>query len=38
MDAEYVAAIEVGKEIIWLHRLMEELGNKLENSRLKSDS
>ena len=38
MEAEYVAAIEASKEIIWLQRFMEELGKKQENSRLYSDS
>ena len=33
-EAEYVAATEASKEMIWLQRLMEELGKKHENSRL----
>ena len=37
-EAEYVAAIEASKEMIWLQRFMEELGKKRENSRLYSDS
>ena len=37
-EAEYVAAIEASKEIIWLQRFMEELCKKQENSRLYSDS
>jgi hypothetical protein len=37
-DAEYVAATEASKEIIWLQRLMEELGKKQENNRLYCDS
>jgi hypothetical protein len=32
--AEYVASTKVIKEIIWLHRFMEELGKKKENNRL----
>jgi hypothetical protein len=38
IEAEYVAAIEACKEIIRLHRFMEELGKKQENSRLYCDS
>ena len=38
MEAEYVAATEASKEMIWLQRFMEELGKKQENSRLYSDS
>ena len=34
MEAEYVAATKASKEIIWLHRFMEELGKKKENRRL----
>ena len=34
MEAEYVAAIEASKEIIWLKKLMEELGNKQENNMM----
>ena len=37
-EAEYVAATEASKEMIWLQRFMEELGKKQENSRLYSDS
>ena len=37
MEAEYVVAIEAGKEIIWLHIFMEELSKKQEYSRLYSD-
>ena len=33
---EYVVATEASKEIIWLHRFMEELGNKKENNRFYS--
>ena len=36
--AEYVAATEPGKEMIWLQRFMEELGKKQENSRLYRDN
>ena len=38
MEAEYVATTQASKEMIWLHRFMEELGKKQENSRLYSDS
>jgi hypothetical protein len=37
-EAEYVAATEASKEMIWLQRFMEELGKKKENSRLYCDS
>jgi hypothetical protein len=37
-EAEYVAATESSKEMIWLQRFMEELGKKQENSRLYCDS
>jgi hypothetical protein len=37
-EAEYVAATEASKEMIWLQRFMEELGKKQENSRLYCDS
>jgi hypothetical protein len=33
-EAEYVAATEDSKEMIWLQRFMEELGKKQENNRL----
>jgi hypothetical protein len=36
--AEYVAATEASKEMIWLQRFMEELGKKQENIRLYCDS
>ena len=37
--SEYVVVvIEASKEIIWLHRFMEELGKKRENTRVYSDS
>jgi hypothetical protein len=34
IEADYVAATEASKEMIWLQRFMEELGKKQENSRL----
>ena len=37
-EAEYVAATEASKEMIWLQRFMEELGKERENRRLSSDS
>jgi hypothetical protein len=37
-EAEYVVATEASKEMIWLHRFMEELGKKQENRRLYCDS
>jgi hypothetical protein len=37
-EAEYVAATEASKEMIWLQRFMEELGKKQENNRLYCDS
>jgi hypothetical protein len=37
MEVEYVVAIEASKEMIWLHRFMEELGKKQDNSRLYCD-
>jgi hypothetical protein len=37
-EEEYVVATEASKEMIWLHRFMEELGKKQENSRLYCDS
>ena len=36
--AEYVAATEASKEVIWLQRFMEELGKNQENNKLYSDS
>jgi hypothetical protein len=38
IEAEYVAATEASKEMIWLQRFMEELGKKQENSRLYCDN
>ena len=37
-EAEYVATIEVGKEMIWLHGFLDELGKKQEMGILYSDS
>ena len=37
-EAEYVAATEASKDMIWLQRFMKELGKKQENSRLYSDN
>jgi hypothetical protein len=37
-EAEYVAATEASKEMIWLQRFMEELRTKQENNRLYCDS
>ncbi|WKA08531.1 hypothetical protein VitviT2T_026247 [Vitis vinifera] len=37
-EAEYVAAIEAGKEMIWLHGFLDELGKKQEMGILHSDS
>jgi hypothetical protein len=37
-EAEYVAATEASKEMIWLQRFMEELGKKQKNNRLYCDS
>ena len=36
--AEYVAATETGKEMIWLHGFLDELGKKQEMDILHSDS
>ena len=36
--AEYIAATEAGKEMIWLHGFLDELGKKQEMSILHSDS
>jgi hypothetical protein len=38
IEAEYVAATEASKEMIWLQRFMEELGKKQEKSKLYCDS
>jgi hypothetical protein len=38
MEAEYVAAREASKEMIWLQRFMEELGKKQENNSLYCDN
>ena len=37
-EVEYVAAIEVGNEMIWLHGFLDELDKKQEMSILHSDS
>jgi hypothetical protein len=37
-EAEYVAATEASKEMIWLQRFMEELGKKQENNMLYCDN
>ena len=37
-EAEYVAATEAGKEMIWLHDFLDELGKKQEMCILHSDS
>ena len=37
-EAEYVAAIAVGKEMIWLHGFLDELGKKQEMGILHSDN
>ncbi|KAH9328597.1 hypothetical protein KI387_000705, partial [Taxus chinensis] len=36
--AEYVAATEASKEMIWLQQFLDELGHKKEVGRLHSDS
>ena len=38
IEVDYVVSTEASKEMIWLQRLMEELGNKQENNRLYCDS
>ena len=37
-EAEYVAATEAGKEMIWLHGFLDELGKKQEMGILHNDS
>ncbi|RVW46178.1 Retrovirus-related Pol polyprotein from transposon TNT 1-94 [Vitis vinifera] len=37
-EAEYVAATEAGKEMIWLHGFLDELGKKQEMGIIHSDS
>ena len=37
-EAEYVAATEAGKEMIWLHGFLDELGKKQEMGILHSNS
>ena len=38
IEAEYVAATKAGKEMIWLHGFLDELGKKQEMGILHSDS
>ena len=38
IEAEYIAATEAGKEMIWLHGFLDELGKKQEMGILPSDS
>ena len=38
IEAEYVVAIEAGKEMIWLHGFLDELGKKQEMGILHNDS
>ena len=38
IEAEYIAAIEASKEMIWLQRFMGELGKKHDMGMLYSDS
>ena len=38
IEAEYVAATEAGKEMIWLHGFLDDLGKKQEMGILHSDS
>ena len=37
-EAKYVAATKAGKEMIWLHGFLDELGKKQEMDILDSDS
>ncbi|KAH9306389.1 hypothetical protein KI387_010793, partial [Taxus chinensis] len=37
-EAEYVAATEANKEMIWMSRFMEELGKDQDDCKLFSDS
>jgi hypothetical protein len=37
-EEEYVVSTNTSKAMIWLHRLMDELGKKEDNSRLYCDS
>ena len=37
-EAEYIAAIEAGKEMIWLHDFLDELGKKQEMGIPHSDN
>ena len=38
IEAEYIAAIEAGKEMIWLYDFLDELGKKQKMGILHSDS
>ena len=38
IEVEYVAATEAGKEMIWLHSFLDELGKKQEMGILHNDS
>ena len=38
IEAEYVVAIEAGKEMIWLHGFLDELGKKKEMGILHNNS
>ena len=38
IEAEYVAATEAGKKLIWLHGFLDELGKKQEMGILHNDS
>ena len=38
IEAKYVIATKVSKELIWLKRLMEELGKVQEDAKLWNDS
>ena len=37
-EVEYVAATEAGKEMVWLHSFLDELGKKQDLGILHSDS
>ncbi|KAH9321845.1 hypothetical protein KI387_016484 [Taxus chinensis] len=38
IEAEYVAATEASKEMIWLHKFLEDLGHTHEEGKIHSDS
>ena len=38
MDAEYMAAMEIGKEVIWMRDFIQELGIGQEEYRLYCDN